>query len=147
MPRAVISPLRSFLRSTRCTRTFGTSRLHMPAGVGICAIHNVYWSTSSLTPLHPRTISTKPRSPTILVDPSRPSLFYHNLPAPNPISAHLPAYAVSFLNQVPKDAHSPAVLGWLPAASSAECGEEAGLSDFKENRESQCAFPLFLASS
>lgn len=79
-----------------------------------------------------RTFSTPP---TTLVDPSRPLLFYHLVPAPNPISTELPAYAVSLLNRPPKDAQSQAIMGWLPAAVRNEGGEEAGLGDFKENRE------------
>lgn len=82
--------------------------------------------------LHLRTFSTPP---TTLIDPSRPSLFYHLFPPPNPISKALPAYAVSLFEQPPKDAQSAAIMGWLPAAGSNEAGGEAGLDDFKENRE------------
>ncbi|KAF8579075.1 hypothetical protein K439DRAFT_1654640 [Ramaria rubella] len=76
-------------------------------------------------------LSLRP-SHTTLVDPSRPSLFYHFLPAPNPLSTLFPAYAVSLLDRPTKDPESPAVMGWLPASAN-EGGLEAGLGDFKEN--------------
>ncbi|KAF8532051.1 hypothetical protein JB92DRAFT_2846529 [Gautieria morchelliformis] len=128
-------PVKSFLRTGK------TWRLHT------CARGYMGWSLRcrklflhpSLQPKHSsqlpgllrfRTVSSLP---TTLVDPSRPSLFYHLLEAPTPISTDLPAYAVSMLDRPPREAQSPAVMGWLPAAVSSEGGEEAGLRDFTEN--------------
>ena len=70
-----------------------------------------------------------------MTEPSRGDLFYHVLPPPTPISSSLPAFGVSFLNKPPHSADSCAIIGWLPAVSEGE-GQEAGLNDFKENRES-----------
>ena len=69
-------------------------------------------------------------------DPSRPDLFYHLLDPPTPLpDPNLPAYALSFLEKLPSTPHSPSVIGWLPAVAGAE--GDAGLNDFRENRELQ----------
>jgi len=70
-----------------------------------------------------------------MTDPSRPDLFYHVLSPPTPISSSLPAFGLSYVSKPPPSADSSAIIGWLPAASKGE-GQEAGLNDFKENRES-----------
>ncbi|KZP29234.1 hypothetical protein FIBSPDRAFT_851600 [Athelia psychrophila] len=67
-----------------------------------------------------------------VTDPTRPDLFYHLVLPPNPLSAHVPAYALSFLVTPPRTPDASAVIGWLPAQSGGE-GQEAGLNDFKEN--------------
>ncbi|KIJ47496.1 hypothetical protein M422DRAFT_163965 [Sphaerobolus stellatus SS14] len=79
-----------------------------------------------------RTYSTTESPPTTIQDPQKPSIYYHVLSAPNPLSNELPAYAVSMLDQPPKDAYSPAIMGWLVAASP-ETDQEAGIGDFKGN--------------
>lgn len=68
------------------------------------------------------------------MEPSRSDLFYHVVSPPTPISSSLPAFGLSFLSTPPPTAESCAVIGWLPAVSEGE-GQEAGLNDFKENRE------------
>ncbi|KAF9011889.1 hypothetical protein BDQ17DRAFT_1396930 [Cyathus striatus] len=76
-------------------------------------------------------------------DPSRPDLYYHFLDPPTPLSASLPAFALSFLSEPPNYPESPVVVGWLPATYEADYSKEddlglekqqdAGLNDFKEN--------------
>ena len=70
-----------------------------------------------------------------MTDPSRPDLFYHVLSPPTPISRSLPAFGLSFISKPPPSVDSSAIIGWLPAVSKGE-EQEAGLNDFKENRES-----------
>jgi hypothetical protein len=70
-----------------------------------------------------------------ITDPSRSDLFYHVLSPPTPLSPSLPVFGLSFISKPPPSADSSAIIGWLPAASEGE-GQEAGLNDFKENRES-----------
>lgn len=135
--------VRAFLRVGQSRQLHHLARSQIKRELGLSflpkAAVNHSWSwrpthNSRVAPLllRLRTFSTPP---TTLVDPSRPLLFYHLVPAPNPISTELPAYAVSLLNRPPKDAQSQAIMGWLPAAVRNEGGEEAGLGDFKENRE------------
>ncbi|KAF7965103.1 hypothetical protein HWV62_45715 [Athelia sp. TMB] len=111
------------------------------------AIHALRLSTlSTRTPLrfdvprtshriHPRSYTSSSSSsstPAPVTDPTRPDLFYHLVPPPTPLSAHAPAYALSFLGTAPAAPDASAVIGWLPA-QAAGAGEEAGLNDFKEN--------------
>ncbi|CCM03059.1 uncharacterized protein FIBRA_05179 [Fibroporia radiculosa] len=70
--------------------------------------------------------------PTCFPDPERPDLFYHLFEPPTPVSSSVPVFALSFLEQRPASAQSPAVIGWLPASSSADA-DSAGLNDFVEN--------------
>ncbi|KDQ07669.1 hypothetical protein BOTBODRAFT_596818 [Botryobasidium botryosum FD-172 SS1] len=62
-------------------------------------------------------------------DPTRPGLWYHFVPAPNPISKDTGAFACTLLESPPKTPDSATVLGLLPAV------EGAGLRDFKENKK------------
>lgn len=80
-----------------------------------------------------RHYSTSP-GPPVLQDPIRPSIYYHLIEAPNPISRELPAYAVSLLEKLPANPRSPTVMGWLLAASTRD-DQEAGIQDFLENNE------------
>ncbi|SRR5258708_2931714 len=67
-------------------------------------------------------------------DPERPGLYYHLVGGIT--NTPLPSYAVSFLEEPPKTVSSPTILGILPAASSqGEESQEAGLHDFRPNRE------------
>lgn len=148
---ATLLPLRSFLRNSRCIRSDSRTLLTPPCrantsrtqllvhGRRLPQIHAQQSMRCDLPRVHGlRTFSTSTFTtlpPTTLVDPTRPSLFYHLLTAPNPLSSQIPAYAVSFLDHPSKDPHGPAVLGWLPAAASSSEAEEAGLGDFKENGE------------
>ncbi|KAL1745946.1 hypothetical protein HDZ31DRAFT_35159 [Schizophyllum fasciatum] len=85
--------------------------------------------TSALFKRHDSTAAQPQRS---FADPSRPDLFYHLLDPPTPLpNPSLPAYALSFLEELPDASHSPAIIGWLPAVAGAE--GEAGLNDFREN--------------
>ena len=87
-------------------------------------------------------------TPSRLSDPSRPDLFYHLVPPPTPISPSVPAFALSFLPDMPASAASAAVLGWLPAASEEGPEQEAGLNDFRENGMStQFLLVVFPANS
>ncbi len=52
---------------------------------------------------------------TVFADPHRPGLFYHLVPAPTPISATRPAFALSFIAEPPRASDAPSVIGWLPA--------------------------------
>src|ERR1700722_446640 len=65
-------------------------------------------------------------------DPNRSDLFYHLFSPPTPFSLAVPAYALSFLQSPPPFPDSCTIIGWLPAVSERQ-GQEAGLSDFKEN--------------
>ena len=75
-------------------------------------------------------------------DPQRPDLFYHFVHPPTPLSASLPAFALSFLPRTPPTPESSTVIGWLPAQTYATDTPEppvakrggAGLNDFRENR-------------
>ena len=78
-----------------------------------------------------------------MVDPNRPDLFYHLLSPPTPVSSSLPAFGLSFISKPPHSADSSVIIGWLPAASEGE-GQEAGLNDFKENRESISTSSMFI---
>ena len=71
---------------------------------------------------------------TTFSDPFRPDLFYHLVPPPTPQSASQPAFAVSLLESPPPKSDSRTILGWLPAEAEGQ-HQEAGLNDFKENRE------------
>jgi len=62
-------------------------------------------------------------------DPTRPGLWYHFVPAPNPLSKDTGAFACTFLETPPRTPDSATVLGLLPAV------EGAGLGDFKENKK------------
>lgn len=87
----------------------------------------------------------KPPLETSFPDPSRGDLFYHLIQGPTPVSNNSPAFAVSFLPDLPSHPNSSTVIGWLPgqtirpaeAEESEQSGqpmeEEAGLHDFKEN--------------
>jgi len=77
-----------------------------------------------------------------MTEPSRSDLFYHVISPPTPISPSLPAFGLSFLSTPPPSAVSCAVIGWLPAVAEGE-GQEAGLNDFKENRESDSLMVLY----
>jgi len=79
-----------------------------------------------------RWYSSKDSGP--ITDPSRPDLFYHVLSPPTPLSSSIPAFGLSFLSTQPSSGESSAIIGWLPAAAEGR-GQEAGLSDFKENRK------------
>jgi hypothetical protein len=63
-------------------------------------------------------------------DPGRPDV-------PSPLSSSRPVFAVSFLSAPPPTSDSSTVLGWLPATTETDEQKQVGLSDFKENRESQ----------
>ncbi|KAF8525552.1 hypothetical protein BU17DRAFT_41698 [Hysterangium stoloniferum] len=137
--------LRSFLRSCQCRqrsivrysqtiRTVSNARSSQPA------TSTSPWFPSSSSEHRTPTLRSTTRwqryssltSSRTLQDPTRPSLFYHFLPAPNALSAEVPAYAVSLLDRPTNDPKSPAIMGWLVAAS--ESGEqEAGIGDFHEN--------------
>lgn len=80
-----------------------------------------------------RHFSTSP-GPSVLQDPIRPSIYYHLIEAPNPLSRELPAYAVSLLETPPVNPRSPTVMGWLLAASPWD-NQKAGIQDFLENRQ------------
>lgn len=135
--------------SLRCLTRPNTYRLFQPSRV---TIYSLRLSTRAILPstnivstrhaptlrqLRPRRCysaqSTSKDTPSPLTDPTRPDLFYHLVSPPNPLSAHLPAYALSFLVTPPRTLDESAVIGWLPAQSGGE-GQEAGLNDFKENR-------------
>ncbi|KAH8102220.1 hypothetical protein BXZ70DRAFT_60781 [Cristinia sonorae] len=64
-------------------------------------------------------------------DPDRPDLFYHLFHPPTALSSSAPVYALSFLQDAPRNVTSKTILGWLPAAGQGADG--AGLNDFKEN--------------
>lgn len=78
-------------------------------------------------------------------DPQRPDLFYHFVHPPTPLSASLPAFALSFLPKTPPTPESSTVIGWLPAQTYVTDTPDtpvakrtgAGLNDFREN-------PMFL---
>ncbi|KAJ7075110.1 hypothetical protein B0H15DRAFT_867888 [Mycena belliarum] len=75
--------------------------------------------------------STSSPSKTSFADPSRPDLHYHLVDPPTPLSSSVPAFALSFLSNLPS-ATSTTVLGWLPAQTAGN-DEVAGLNDFIEN--------------
>lgn len=83
--------------------------------------------------------STSIPSNASLTDPTRPDLHYHLVDPPTPLSSSIPAFALSFLSS-PPPTNSSTVIGWLPAAATGN-DDEAGLNDFKENRNL-----VFLAS-
>ena len=83
-------------------------------------------SSKPQCPSHTRRYSSPPQT---ITDPSRIDLFYHLLPPPTPASKDSPVYGVSFL----PTSSVGIVVGWLPAVAESE--GDAGLSDFKENRE------------
>lgn len=85
---------------------------------------------------HPYSSSSVPTS-TSFRDPARPDLHYHLVDPPTPLSSKLPSFALSFLPSPPSNGSST-VVGWLPAATTAN-DDEAGLNDFVENRE-----PIYL---
>lgn len=145
MQLARLLSVRSFLRSGQHRQLHLHARGHLTRPSGAVDSHNYAINdlfhlrlrrpahSPQFTPLlHLQTLSTPL---TTLADPSRPSLFYHLLPAPNSISTDLPVYAVSLLDRPPKDVRSPAIMGWLLAAVRDESGGEAGLGDFRENCE------------
>lgn len=115
-------PIHSLQLSTRATfpSTKIISLYHEPTLRH--SVHRYYTSPSS-----------SGHAPLPMTDPTRPDLFYHLISPPNPLSAHVPAYALSFLATPPRTSAASAVIGWLPAQSGGE-GQEAGLNDFKENR-------------
>lgn len=137
--------------SLRCLTRPNTYRLFQPTRVAIYSLRLstratlVLPSTNIVSARHAPTLcqprphrcysahSTFEDTPSPLTDPTRPDLFYHFVSPPNPLSAHLPAYALSFLGTPPRTPDASAVIGWLPAQSGGE-GQEAGLNDFKENR-------------
>ena len=85
-----------------------------------------------ITPLQPQ-LRRWSSSQAPLTDPSRPDLFYHFLPEPDP-SQSIPVYALSFLSAPPPSPRSASILGWLPAVTDAGTEDvDAGLNDFVEN--------------
>lgn len=72
--------------------------------------------------------------PTSFSDPERPGLYYHLFEPPTSVSSTSPVFAISFLPGAPLVAESKTVLGWLPAQTFGGDGE-AGLNDFRQNRE------------
>ncbi|KAF8330754.1 uncharacterized protein EI90DRAFT_3059184 [Cantharellus anzutake] len=65
-------------------------------------------------------------------DPERRGLYYHLVGATT--NKELSSYAVSFLEEPPRNVSSPTILGILPAVSSeGEESQEAGLHDFQPN--------------
>lgn len=91
------------------------------------------YTSSSLS-----TDTTSTDSDTVFADPHRPGLFYHLVPAPTPISASRPAFALSFLAEPPRAPDAPSVIGWLPAQTEevdppGGGGQTAALRDFREN--------------
>lgn len=72
-------------------------------------------------------------APTSFSDPSRPDLYYHLVHLESTTSTQ-PVFALSFLPTPPSSADSSTVIGWLPA-STLQGDDEAGLNDFKQNRE------------
>ena len=88
------------------------------------------YSTASLE-AHPESNSR------VLADPERPDLFYHLLELPSAVSATNHVFGLSFLNTLKSrdDVWSPRIVGYLPA-SEGGYAIEAGLNDFRENRES-----------
>lgn len=90
-------------------------------------------------PLTLRRYYSTSEQPFILQDPLRPAIFYHLIDAPNPLSRDLPAYAVSLLETPPAEPRSPAVMGWLLAAST-QNNQEAGIQDFLENGSASLSF-------
>jgi hypothetical protein len=77
----------------------------------------------------------------IFTDPERPDLFYHLFEAPSAVSATNHVFGLSFLEALKskEDARSPRILGYLPASEGGHA-VEAGLNDFRENRESTNQF-------
>jgi len=73
----------------------------------------------------------------VLTDPERPDLFYHLLEPPSAVSATNHVFGLSFLNtlKLKGDGGSPQIIGYLPASEGGSV-IEAGLNDFRENRES-----------
>lgn len=104
--------------STFATRNNSTRPMRNPAGKA--------WFTSSSK--WSSDTNAEPEESTTFSDPSRPGLFYHFL-ATDP-----PTFALSFLKVPPAAADSISVIGWLPARTFGQ-EDEAGLNDFRENRE------------
>lgn len=73
----------------------------------------------------------------MLADPERPDLFYHLFEAPSAVSATNHVFGLSFLKILKpgEDARSARIVGYLPATEGGHT-IEAGLNDFRENRES-----------
>ena len=83
--------------------------------------------------------STSSPTSTSFPDPTRPDLFYHLIQPPNPLSSSVPAFALSFLATPPPFTDSSTIIGWLPASAPGKDTEaEAGLNDFRENRQCIC---------
>lgn len=84
-------------------------------------------------------------------DPQRPDLFYHFVHPPTPLSAYLPAFALSFLPRTPTTPESSTVIGWLPAQTYVTDTPDtpvakrkgAGLNDFRENRACFSGYALY----
>ena len=71
----------------------------------------------------------------VFADPERPDLFYHLFEAPT-VSATNYIFGLSFLETLKskEDVGSLQILGYLPATEGGHV-VEAGLNDFRENRE------------
>lgn len=85
--------------------------------------------------------SSSTAKPVVLTDPDRPDMFYHLLEPPTHVSRTQPVFGVSFVDILPTGAsraESSRIVGYLPTGGPGVEGEgdEAGLNDFKENRES-----------
>lgn len=82
---------------------------------------------------HRTCIQREESQTTTVADPSHSDLHYHLIPAPNPLSNSLDAFALTFLSSPPARLDSRTILGWLPAQSMLAESDSAGLNDFKEN--------------
>lgn len=73
----------------------------------------------------------------MLADPERPDLFYHLFEAPSAVYATNHVFGLSFLKNLKpgEDARSARIVGYLLATEGGHT-IEAGLNDFRENRES-----------
>jgi len=114
--------LQRLLQPRRCLLL--TSRLHT-----LPAVSRVYTRRALF---HHTTLQRK-EAPTTLADPAHSDLHYHLIPAPNPLSNSLDAFALTFLPTPPAHSDSRTILGWLPAQSMRSESDSAGLNDFKEN--------------
>ena len=151
--RACKASARNILRTSpsragpsRLARFLQTSCSHLHTPRASVARPRRYIS-SSLSTDTDATTSTD----TIFADPHRPGLFYHLVPAPTPISATRPAFALSFLAEPPRALDAPSVIGWLPAQTEAVDppdggGQTAALRDFRENGACRTCAPQLIAS-
>ena len=119
-----------------------TSPSWLRAGIPVRTLWRQTYTLTTRTP--PRKYSTtSPKANSgsdsrVLADPERPDLFYHLLESPSAASATNCVFGLSFLNALKSaDVRSPQIIGYLPASEGGHA-VEAGLNDFKENRESAC---------